>query len=182
MAKMTEKELYQTWHDWHPKVFGYFFRRLNSRQDVEDLTSVVLTAFLDKLQDPEITLENQQGFVWRVAHNQLAKYIRDKSKVPVSVSTQDENWSFVEPSYETEYSFSFKNRLEKLLHCIKKHSKNDEYLIIEKSIIEEKKSSEVAEILNISPDNVRQKLSRSLKKIRASCKSVWQGFGDQTLI
>jgi DNA-directed RNA polymerase specialized sigma24 family protein len=35
---MQDSDVEKQWSEYYPKVYGYFFRRLNSREDVEDLT------------------------------------------------------------------------------------------------------------------------------------------------
>jgi hypothetical protein len=32
---MTQKQIQNNWEEYYPKVFGYFFRRLNNQADVE---------------------------------------------------------------------------------------------------------------------------------------------------
>jgi RNA polymerase sigma-70 factor (ECF subfamily) len=172
---MTNSEIQETWNELYPKVFGYFYRRVNVREDIEDLTSIVLTSYLEKLMDNPDSLKNPLGYLWRIAHNQLVNYIRNKSKKPVSV-VFDDTFQLIDESLEEKRCKAYTDRLGSLKKCMESHASGDDLKIISLSILEEMKSPEVAKKLKLKPDAVRQKLSRALKKIRTHCLEVWKGY------
>jgi len=175
MSSPSVNEVENLWNEYYPKVFGYFFRRLNTRQDVEDLVSVVLEVFIDKVTDKDITIKNKNAFLWRIAHNKLVDFIRTKSKNPVVVGFE-ENWNLIDDKAEITFSTAYKGRIGKLMECIKHSLKSEDYQIVLESICNDKKSPEIAEMLNLTAANVRQKLSRNLKKLRKKCRDIWEGF------
>jgi RNA polymerase sigma factor (sigma-70 family) len=170
----TNLNTQQEWEEYYPKVYGYFFRRLNNRLDVEDLTSIVLTYFLQTISDPEKSgrVQNRNAYLWKIAHNQLATFIRTKSKQVMTVGF-DENTDSIDEKLENERSWNFKDRTEKLLHCIEKNLKDLDLQIVKQSLIEDRISSEVATNLNLTAVNVRKRLSRSVTKLRKECQKVW---------
>jgi DNA-directed RNA polymerase specialized sigma24 family protein len=77
---MSNFNINAEWEIYYPKVYGYFFRRLNNRLDVEDLTSLVLSQFFQTLLDQEKAsrILNQNAYLWKIARNQLATFIDTK--------------------------------------------------------------------------------------------------------
>ena len=87
---MNNQTLQQKWDVYYPKVYGYFFRRVNNKTDVEDLTSMVLHKFFEVLINPEksATLNNKNGYLWKIAHNHLVDFIKNKQKRPIVISIE----------------------------------------------------------------------------------------------
>jgi RNA polymerase sigma factor (sigma-70 family) len=175
---MFEKNnLQEEWDYWFSRVYAYFYKRVDGKQyEVEELTSLTMNAaFLAE------NIKNFKGYIWRVAHNQLVQYIKTKKLEPILVPIQeeiDDNQKasfFIDWEAENLVSSVYQDKLESLKSCIKKQIiKPDEKEILEFTIYDNKKSTEIASILGIKSDNVRQKLSRTLKKIKLECLELWQ--------
>lgn len=169
---MNDQEITGVWNEYHPKVFGYFYRRVSCRQDVEDLTSISLTAFLNKLIADGDAIENEPAYLWRICHNQLANYIRSKTKNPVSVP-YEEDWVPDDKAIETNHVQEFNMRIDSLKNCISKNCSPNEVEVVELSFFEEMNSIEIADKIGIRPPAVRKRLSRALSKIREVCNDLW---------
>jgi RNA polymerase sigma factor (sigma-70 family) len=175
-------EVEELWYQYYPKVFGYFFRRVNNREDVEDLTSITLTNFLQKWLEKGQEIQHREGYLWRIAHNQLANFIRHKSKKPVPLAI-DEDWQLIDEKLEVEYSHYFRERVQALIKCVQDFLDPTQYRLVKESIFHDRKSPELAEELDMTPANVRQKLSRALQKVRRKCRNLWirmSELGDDT--
>lgn len=178
VADMSSQEIESLWNEYFPKVFGYFYRRLNCREDVEDLTSLVMTKFIHSLNEYDIAKPN--AYLWRIAHNQLVNFYREKSKTPVFTSLlENEDQEWLDESLEQSRSSAYLQRVESLIHCAKLNLKGEEYLLVNSAILEDKKSAELAIELNTKPATIRKRLSRTLQKLRDKCASVWEGFRPQ---
>ncbi len=176
---MSSKETEEVWNEFFPKVFGYFYRRLNCREDVEDLTSVVMTKFITSLSEHKI--KNQRAYLWRIAHNQLVSFYRDKTKTPVQVSLfEDDSFDWLDLKVEETHSDAYKNRVKLLVQCAKKNLKSDEYILISEIVMDDKKSTDVAKAQNLKPATVRKRLSRTLDKLRQRCQSIWDSYQHKT--
>ena len=161
------------WEYWYPRVYGYFYKRISSKIEVEDLTANTLTTvFLAK------DVINIQGYMWKVAHNYLVRYIDTKSKSPIVVGW-DENQSWIpdENSLQTEdetISSVYSTKMANLRICTENQLANDEEKsLIQLSVYEEKNSTEIGNYLNLKPGTVRQKLARLLLKIKTHCTALW---------
>ncbi len=168
---MTPFEVQNLWQEYYPKVFGYFFRRISNREDVEDLTSLTLTAFVDNLTNKSI--QNPHAFLWKIAHNQLLVFIRFKQKQPIPISLEEDFEVEVEATDNSQNQHAL-DRIKNLMHCVEQNLSGIELIIVKGIIQEERSSAELATELNLKADNVRQKLSRSLKKLREKCTELWQ--------
>jgi RNA polymerase sigma-70 factor, ECF subfamily len=158
------------WDEYYPKLFGYFYRRVNNRQDVEDLTSLTLVGFFAAIQRSEAVSQN--ALIWRIAHNQLVNFIRTKSKNPISIDfSTDEN--ILDEKVENIRSDNYIYKMEALLQCINNQLTDEQKSIVQSSIIDDKKSHDIAIEMNMTASNVRQILSRSINKLKAKCKQLW---------
>ena len=158
------------WNYWYPRVYGYFYKRVDDKIEVEDLTANTMnTVFIAK------NIQNIPAYMWRVAHNYLVKYIDTKTTTPTPISF-DENWAIAEyrENVEIIVSEKYTTKLTQLMECVKNNINNElDQKLIQLSIIEEQNSTQIAQILDLKPDNVRQKLSRLLKKLRQKCIELW---------
>jgi RNA polymerase sigma factor (sigma-70 family) len=169
---MSPQEIESQWNHYYPKVYGYFFRRIENQNDVEDLTSIVLSIFMDALNRPDMPLQNPHAYLWRVAHNHLVNFINSKSKILTTIPI-DENLDSIDTEIETHRSRHFQDKVENLMECVERTLEGVELTIVKEVVMFDKKSVEVAAELNLKPDNVRQKLSRSLKKLKQHCTQLW---------
>jgi RNA polymerase sigma factor (sigma-70 family) len=167
-------------HEWqtrYDKLYGYFYRRVNSRSDVEDLTMETL----EKFYLSEKKIENPNAFIWGIARNKMLEYIRYKGKNQFqelvdwaeiennqnsSIELQD-NW------LENYRSSEYQAKLERLKECAKNQLSELDQEIVNLCVSQDFKSANVAQKLSISPENTRQRLSRALKKLREKCREAW---------
>lgn len=164
---MSENNLDAEWEEYYPKVFGFFFRRLNEKGEVEDLTSLTMHSFFKAKYVDKKTILSPNAYLWQIARNQLNVYIKNKSKQMVALSWEEE--------IETEnYCSHYTKKVEEIMDCFRNSIPAEDVLIVEKIIMNDITSVELAKELGLNPGNIRQKLSRSLKKIRQKCINLWQ--------
>lgn len=178
---ISHNEINQAWEYWYPLVYGYFFRRVNSKEDVEDLTANTLSALFLK---PDV--QNPKGFVWQTAKNQLYKYIEQKQKNPDSLDFQDSKVEYMtaQMSYEmypkndeeleNMRSPHYQAKIDQVIECCKNKLKEEDYKLVFFSIVENHSSTEISQKLNLKADTVRQKLKRSISKLKMHCVELWQ--------
>ncbi|MEI6729402.1 MAG: sigma-70 family RNA polymerase sigma factor [bacterium] len=153
---------FSTWDYWYDLVYAFFYRRISHRQDVDELTADTLNTFFLK-KDP---VDNQNAFMWGIARKKFLKYLRNKyQNQSLDIEQIDE------PEFINDINYKFK--LESLKQCIEGQLKVQDRQIVQLSILEDFKSQEVSTKLDLTPDNVRQRLSRALKKLRQKCKKIW---------
>lgn len=158
------------WKEYYPKVYGYFYRRVESREDVEDLTSIVMTSFVQGLQSTKP--QNLHGYLWRIAHNQLVNYIKNKNKNRTAILSQDADW-ILDQSIENLRSTHFRQKMTNLLECIKNNLKGFEQELFEQVIIQEIKIGQIAKNSMLKANTLSQQLSRAIKKLKIRCRQIW---------
>jgi len=168
------------WEYWYTRVYGYFYKRIDGKYQVEELTANTLnTVFLAE------NIVNFQAYTWKVAHNYLVKYINTKNLEPMAVSWDESldlknsslpSWH-IEETFETQTSNQYQAKLQQLMQCIANNIKNpSDQEILKLAICEEKNSTEIGNLFNLKADNVRQRLSRNIKKLRQNCIDLWKNL------
>ncbi|MEM1312085.1 MAG: sigma-70 family RNA polymerase sigma factor [Patescibacteria group bacterium] len=171
---VSRNDVIEAWNYWYPLVYGYFYRRVNNQTDVEDLTANTLNAFFMKAE-----VRNDKGFIWQTAKNQLYKYIESKKLIPDMINlnenldVQKQTYAYFEEHIETKYSSHYSQKIKQLLDCCKKQLSKQDYGIVFSSIIDNQNSSEIGKYLNINPATIRQKLKRSITKLKKGCTTLW---------
>ena len=173
MSFFGDDQLQQNWDKWLPKVFGYFYRRVSNPSDIEDLTAETMnSAFL------AADVTHFDAYIWKVAHNHLVGYIRNKTKVLPPIPLGDvAAWQPDATDMEIEDAVSkkFLERKKILQECVDNNLKSEEdRKIVTMSIIEEKTSRQIGESLGIEPNTIRQKLSRTVRKLKKACLELWK--------
>jgi RNA polymerase sigma factor (sigma-70 family) len=169
MPKPVDK---QTWDEWYTKVYGYFYRRVENRNDVEDLTSSVLHDYFLK----EETITHPKALMWTIARNKLYTFFKQKSNTHQVYSLDDESESDDNGFADREIhpSSFYEAKMSHLLECVKKQLSGVDFDIVEMSILCDFSGKRVAEETGLTPGNVRQRLFRSVNKLREKCRNVWQ--------
>lgn len=113
-------EITNLWNELYPRIYGYFYRRINNISVVEDLTALTLSIFLENVQNGKIEKTNF-GYLWQIARNSLFEYCRQKSKNFISLSDFDENL--------VDQKLANRNAelIEKIKTAAQKCLKNDEF-------------------------------------------------------
>jgi RNA polymerase sigma-70 factor, ECF subfamily len=167
----------QNWEYWYPRVYGYFYKRVEDKTEVEDLTANTMTTVF--MADNVL---NFQAYMWRVAHNYLVKYINTKTTTPMPISLNEDFVSSqiglpdeYQQDIEDQNSSHYDDKLTQLRECIDTHIKNEEEKqLLELSVIQEQNSTAIGELMNLKPDTVRQKISRLLRRLKQSCIQLWK--------
>lgn len=176
---INEDNARQTWDYWYPLVYGYFFKRVNNRADVEEMTSTTITSLLLKKD-----VQSPNAFIWQTAKNQLLLYITKKTKQPNIVQINEQTqvaYLPQEASPESEELISprYQHVVTKLMECVEKNLTEEEVKITKMSIIEEQNSTQISESLSLKANTIRQKLKRAIYKLKQKCVDIWHEFKSE---
>lgn len=166
---MNDNDLQETWKIYFPRVYGYFFRRVTNREDVDDLTSVVMTSFIQAKLEKNI--EKIESYLWAIARTQLHLFIRNRSKSPATIEMTeevDQNDNFEDEQAIKTLEF----RLNNLYYLTKNYLTSEEQEIFSLTYRDGYNSTEIGQQLNIKPNTVRQKLSRIISKIKPHLSKI----------
>lgn len=142
-------------------VLGFTLKRCKTIQDAEDLSQeIVLRAFRALLGRDDIA--DMDRFIWTVAHNALANYYRDSARSVIGVPLEE----IAElPDASAPEADDSGEALERLQYEIAYLSKLQRRIVIA-YYYENRKQTEIASELGISPGTVKWHLFEARKKLK----------------
>ena len=162
-VKPDFETIYETYYS---SVLSYLQRKMNNRQDAEDLAGEVFLYCYDHYAayDPEKSAAST--WIYLVANSRLKNYYRDrKEKSDISTLENvlpDENSDVERGIYLVHLRKTMAKAISQLPRC--------QQQIVILSYFKQKNSNEIAVLLNMTPVNVRVQLSRALRKMESACK------------
>lgn len=166
---LTQQQISDLWNEYYPRVYGYFFKRVTSQADVDDLTSVTMTGFIQNLDTKEIL--QPAGFLWKIARNQLCLYIKHKSKNPISIEDLDD-FESLETTEDSEISEKYRDLLQQVLLKAETYLTADDLNILKRSYFEEQTSVQIAKDMDTTPGNIRIRLMRITQKLKIQAQNL----------
>ena len=138
------------------RVFYFFSRRVNSKEEAWDLTQETFMRAFKNRHSFTYQGYRYSSYLFRIAKNILINYYRKKKTVSLESLNQD-------PYFKPSYRQSFDNRLI--------WKATDNLLTTEKIVLEErykkgKSIREIAQKINKSENAIKLILSRARKKLR----------------
>lgn len=88
----TERLKEDIYRDYHAKVFGYIYSKINNRQNAEDLASDVFMKVFDKLDSFDDTKSSLSTWIFVIARNTLTDYYRTRrvfNEIPETMSSNE---------------------------------------------------------------------------------------------
>ncbi len=137
------------------KLYNYAVYKLGNREDAEDaVQNCVLSAFeqISKLKKADAF----SSWIFRILYCSCAGYVKDQ----IQKRKTDDIDNYVGLSSPNEFVIS-----HELNEALNKLSDDDKNIVL-LSVVAGLKSKEIAQITGFSSVNVRQKLSRSLAKMK----------------
>ena len=154
-------ELYERYID---KIYNYVYYRTGNPHDAEDLTARVFfraMGHIDTYADRGVPF---QAWLYRIAHNLVANWHRDRSRrkvIPLDEYIAD-SLSSDAPEYETEH----KEERESLIAAVRRLPE-DRQLLLNLKFIDHLSNAEIGTILNRTEGAIKSLYHRTLLSLRA---------------
>lgn len=142
----------------YPKLYRYFYMKVQQREIAEDLVSQVFEALITDLNKYKAEKSSFQTWLFSIAKHKLIDYVRRQNKKAISISQSIETAD--NSIIETE-KIIFTERIKTLLQQLP----NSEAEIIHLKYYGELSSKEIADLLKIKPESVNSIASRAIKKL-----------------
>lgn len=168
------KQDQQAFNEFYLKTVDIFFRYLNSyyfldKTESEDIISDFYVKWRDTVKKYDWK-QSFSGFVWIVFKNLVKDNIKKHKEMSFSSFDNNDDWTSFEENIQDDFDifellesdFEYQH-IEEAMQQLDPDCREIIYL----KFIEEKDNSEISELLQISNENMRQKLSRSLKKLKS---------------
>lgn len=167
MAKPDKnaKALISAYDLYAEKLYRYVFLRVNSKETTQDLVSNVFLKTWDYIRKEKIPIKNYQAFLYRVAHNLLVDYYKEKSRAAVSLEELNYNPGVLaQDSNLTEISHN-KLEMEKVKKAMEK-LKPEYREIISLRFVADLSIKEIAQVQEKSENAVSILIHRAIKELR----------------
>jgi len=169
-AKTDPKAFGSLYRRYVERIFNYIYYRTGNPKDAEDLTGKVFFKALDKIQGYKHMGLPFSAWLYRIAHNLVANYHRDRAKkqeisldvIPGQVVPQSE----VLP----EASIARSQEVDELLAIIRDLSPNRQELLILK-FVDQLSNKEIGQIMRKSEGAIKSLYHRTLLELREKMNS-----------
>jgi len=163
-AKTDEAAFTFLYERYFPKIYAYVFRRVGVRDITEDIVSATFEkVFLHLEKFKPGGGGTFQAWIYRIATNQVIDHVRKEKRVIITAPEDFPEQTHplsndMEELIRKEDAITVKKAIEKLPTRYQE--------VITLKYFSELTNGEVAEILNISPNNAGVLLSRALKQLQ----------------
>lgn len=153
-----------------PKIFNFIHKRINSKEDAEDITEEVFLKVYKNLADFKWQGVSIEAWIYKIARNSIIDFVRKKQKEKGNVILDEvEN---VIPNNDKDILLSLLDMEEEqvLYNSISGLTPEDQYLIYYR-YFEELPIEEIANRLDLSETNIGTRLHRLRKKLLINLKT-----------
>jgi RNA polymerase sigma-70 factor (ECF subfamily) len=159
---------------YYPAIFRYAMYRTGNAEAAGDIAAETFFKALNKLHTYRRTAAPFSSWLYRIANNEASYYFRKKKYEPGSYDASIEEGGFLEPAARVDIEREFMEAQEQA-------DKNRDFLAIKEAVytmsekyqevivlrfLEDRKISEISEILGKSEGTVKSLLSRGMDRLR----------------
>ena len=167
-----------------PRLIGYATRMMGNRSDAEDVVQRALIGVLDTIERFEGRC-SIKSWLFRAVHNRAIDTLREKRRwVMQNDEAIDEGWfdpkgHWIQSSSDWEGSLDARldaKAMLKLVHELIDALPHQYREVILLKDVQQLETAHISEILDISPGNLRIRLHRARKVLRASVDTALGGI------
>lgn len=170
-TQIQEKDFEQIYRQTYNMLIRYIVVKCNNIDDINDILQETYIELLKKIRKQKnLETENINNFIYGIANNIIKRHFHKKKleKVVYLYSNDEENTPLdIEDTFDLEQDFITKENVDKVWQYI-----NTKDLLTTKVIylyfILGLKISDVANELNISESNAKNKIYRTLKELKVN--------------
>lgn len=156
-------------------VYTIVFSKLRScaaREDIEECVGDVFSDIYIHYDESKVNGEDISGFVGTVSRRRAVDFFNRITRRAVqSVSVDSEEAAAIEAPDNTAETVEKKELRSTLLKCIERLGEPDSVIIMQKYFFM-RSAVEIAEIVSLTPENVRVRSGRALEKLRKQLEAL----------
>lgn len=152
------------YNKYYTKVFVFLKQHISSNEDAEDMVNSVFFAAYQNYDKYDPTKAKLSTWIFCIANNRLKNYYRDKKDPAESL---DDMFDSVEIASDEiiEEAVQLEELRDAIAKALKELTERERNIVI-MSYFQNMNSNDIAEALGLTGTNVRQILSRTLKKLK----------------
>lgn len=178
-ALRGQRDAFRTlYRELYGPVTSFVGRRIGHPQDTEDVVSIVFQKFLERLSDYDARRGTVKMFVLAMARSSVIDWLRNvRENVPV-----DELAGSIADTGESPLEALVRDERRKLVHraLLELSASSREVLVLRYG--DGLSHAEIAELLGIRIDAVKQRASRALKELEEVVKKMPLKKGEMDLV
>ncbi|NUQ39096.1 MAG: sigma-70 family RNA polymerase sigma factor [Caldilineales bacterium] len=153
--------LYERYVD---RIYNYIYYRVGSQEEAEDLTARTFFKALDKIGDYEDRGAPFTAWLYRIAHNLVANWHRQRSRHPI-LSLEDLHTPQQAPANPGQVVEKRETRAELLAAIHRLPSDRQELLILK--FVERLPNAQIGEIMGRTESSIKSLYHRTLNTLRS---------------
>jgi RNA polymerase sigma-70 factor (ECF subfamily) len=151
------------------RIYNYIFYRTGNRQDAEDLTARVFQRALRHIGRFEDKGVPFSAWLYRIAHNLVANFHRDRSRRPV-VPLEESFYLTSTAEHPEAHTINLEER-RMLLRAVRRLPDDRQQLLILK-YVERLSNAEIGDIMGRTEGAIKSLYHRTLNTLRAEVKEL----------
>lgn len=173
-AAQADKQEFLKLYDKHfDQIYKFLLSRVSDVQLAEDLTSDTFAIAIEKINKYKYTGKPFSAWLYRIAINEMNKHFRRKK---TEYKTLEKQWGEISEKFDyadagLKESEANKERMGQLkeLNVAFRQLKDKEQNLLSLRYFEDMSYKEIAEVLNISVNNVGVQISRAQNRLSQLC-------------
>jgi RNA polymerase sigma-70 factor (ECF subfamily) len=169
--RKKKKEFEKIYEQNVDKIFRFAYLKVSSKDEAEDITSVVFTRFWEKIEKQEKhedkEIKNPKAFLYTIARNMIIDHYRERKEEKAvdieKVTVKDERINIEEEA-------SVKHDIEQIKKALDNINEDYQDVIIW-YYINELTIPEIAELLNKPEANIRVLIHRAIESLKKQLKN-----------
>ena len=158
---LTHQNFDAFYEEYYNQVYWYIYKKINHTEDAQDLAGDVFCACFKHFDKYDPEKSSLSTWLYTIVNNRLKNYYRDK-KVMLSLDEQIDELASTDD--DMEKTLLIEDYRDILADAISTLPEKYQLIVILK-YFGEKRSEDIARIMDMTAVNVRVSLSRALKKI-----------------
>ena len=162
MEETKRKEFQQHFENYYTQVYRYILKKISNLSQAEDMAMDCFVSCYQKFESFDPSRASFGTWLYVIVNNKLKNYYRDHKITEELDESVELPGHFADEIVTAEYLAGLRKHLAQALHTL---SQIEQTIIVHK-FFKNKTSPQIAEIVGLSPVNVRVHLSRALKKLK----------------
>jgi RNA polymerase sigma-70 factor (ECF subfamily) len=169
--RKKKKEFEKIYEQNVDKIFRFAYLKVSSKDEAEDITSVVFTRFWEKIEKQEKhedkEIKNPKAFLYTIARNMIVDHYRGRRE---EKDVDIEKVTIKDERINIEEEASVKHDIEQIKKAIDNINEDYQDVIIW-YYINELTIPEIAELLNKPEANIRVLIHRAIESLKKQLKN-----------
>ena len=148
-------------------ILHFCIKRLNNRQDAEDLAGEIMVHILSGLRKYKI--EKPEKWIWSIVHNRYAKYINKKNKS--IVIDREAEYLEIADTYDFIDELIISNRFQQVFNVLQKLSNEYSEILLD-YYTNDFSVKQIAEKYKLTETTVKWRLNAGRQKIKKEFEEI----------